>query len=51
MGKTALSWSGGKDACLALDYLLANGISVEVLITTKQRSEKEHTDMEKKQIC
>ncbi|MEK5102563.1 diphthine--ammonia ligase [Cytobacillus sp. FSL M8-0252] len=40
MGKTALSWSGGKDACLVLDYLLANGISVEVLITTKQPSEK-----------
>ncbi|MCM3668628.1 diphthine--ammonia ligase [Mesobacillus maritimus] len=34
MKKLALSWSGGKDACLALDVLTTQGIEVACLVTT-----------------
>ena len=34
---TVLSWSGGKDSCLALRELLAAGIPVEALLTTITR--------------
>jgi diphthine-ammonia ligase len=34
MKKVALSWSGGKDACLALDVLNRQNIQVSCLITT-----------------
>ncbi|KAB2337684.1 diphthine--ammonia ligase [Cytobacillus depressus] len=32
--RVALSWSGGKDACLSLDTLIHNGIEVVCLVTT-----------------
>jgi len=34
MKKLALSWSGGKDCCLALDVLRKQGIEVACLVTT-----------------
>lgn len=32
--RTALSWSGGKDCCLALDVLVKQGFEVACLVTT-----------------
>lgn len=32
--RVALSWSGGKDACLSLDVLIKQGIEVVCLVTT-----------------
>ncbi len=32
--RTALSWSGGKDSCLALDALVKQGFEVACLVTT-----------------
>ncbi|MGA8941386.1 MAG: diphthine--ammonia ligase [Thermoactinomyces sp.] len=32
--RTALSWSGGKDSCLALDTLVKQGFEVACLVTT-----------------
>ncbi|WP_404328710.1 diphthine--ammonia ligase [Mesobacillus maritimus] len=34
MKRLALSWSGGKDGCLALDVLVKQGIEVSCLVTT-----------------
>ncbi|TYS65479.1 diphthine--ammonia ligase [Bacillus infantis] len=34
MKKAALSWSGGKDGCMALDLMVKKGIKVECLLTT-----------------
>ena len=35
--RAILSWSGGKDSCMALDALRANGVRVEALLTTLTR--------------
>ncbi len=32
--RVALSWSGGKDGCLALDVLIKQGVNVACLVTT-----------------
>ncbi|WP_369425955.1 hypothetical protein [Cytobacillus pseudoceanisediminis] len=32
--KVVLSWSGGKDSCLALDVLIKQGYEVACLLTT-----------------
>ncbi|WP_053363203.1 diphthine--ammonia ligase [Bacillus sp. FJAT-27251] len=34
MKRLALSWSGGKDGCLALDVLVKQGVDIECLVTT-----------------
>jgi diphthine-ammonia ligase len=34
MKRAALSWSGGKDGCMALDKLVKEGVKVECLLTT-----------------
>lgn len=34
MKKAALSWSGGKDGCMALDLMVKKGVKVECLLTT-----------------